>query len=85
VERVRPLNDDEPRSKGQYVLYGMQQSQRAEHNPALEYAARTIRPKIQKQLSRFLIGLRATTPGKDSTGLSVRGSISRVLCACSTA
>jgi deoxyribodipyrimidine photo-lyase len=190
AERVRRLNHDEPRSKGQYVLYWMQQSHRAEHNPALEYAvqqanehdrrllvvfglmddypeanlrhyrfmvegltdvaealadrnikfvvqqghpadvalrlsrratvvvcdrgylrhqeswrrrvadeagcevvqvegdvvvpveevtdkreyaARTIRPKIQRQISRHLVGLRATPLGKDSTGLGVPG------------
>lgn len=36
--RVRPLNDDEPDPSGTYVLYWMQQSQRADHNPALEHA-----------------------------------------------
>jgi deoxyribodipyrimidine photo-lyase len=38
--RVRALNDLAPRAKGDYVLYWMQQSQRAEHNQALEHAAR---------------------------------------------
>ena len=38
--RVRKLNDLPPREKGEYVLYWMQQSERAEHNPALEHAAR---------------------------------------------
>ena len=37
--RVRSLNDIPPRENGDYVLYWMQQSQRAEHNPALEHAA----------------------------------------------
>lgn len=36
-ERIRPLNR-KPRRRGLYVLYWMQQSQRAEWNPALEYA-----------------------------------------------
>ncbi|MGH3148666.1 MAG: deoxyribodipyrimidine photo-lyase, partial [Rubrobacter sp.] len=36
-ERVRNLNDEETRD-GDYVLYWMQSSQRAEHNHALEYA-----------------------------------------------
>lgn len=36
-ERIQPLNR-EPRRHGLYVLYWMQQSQRAEWNPALEYA-----------------------------------------------
>jgi len=38
-ERIQALNDKEPRT-GQYVLYWMQQSQRAHFNPALEYAIR---------------------------------------------
>jgi deoxyribodipyrimidine photo-lyase len=36
--RIQPLNDTARRSDGRYVLYWMQQSQRAIHNPALEYA-----------------------------------------------
>jgi deoxyribodipyrimidine photo-lyase len=36
--RIRVLNQAEPRPGGAYVLYWMQQSQRAEFNPALEYA-----------------------------------------------
>ena len=39
-ERIQALNDQERRAKGQYVLYWMQQSQRAAHNPALEHAIR---------------------------------------------
>lgn len=35
--RVRHLNDEDVRN-GDYVLYWMQQAQRAEHNHALEYA-----------------------------------------------
>ena len=35
--RVRHLNDEGVRN-GDYVLYWMQQAQRAEHNHALEYA-----------------------------------------------
>jgi deoxyribodipyrimidine photo-lyase len=37
--RIQPLND-RPVVQGRYVLYWMQQSQRAEFNHALEYAAR---------------------------------------------
>lgn len=37
VERLQSLNDLEP-TAGEWVLYWMQQSQRAEHNHALEYA-----------------------------------------------
>ena len=36
--RLSQLNDAPPDRKGTYVLYWMQQSQRAEANPALEYA-----------------------------------------------
>ena len=39
--RLNHLNDREPAASGRYVLYWMQQSQRAEYNHALEYAART--------------------------------------------
>ncbi len=39
-ERIHPRNDPEPR-KGDYVLYWMQASVRAEHNPALEHAIAT--------------------------------------------
>ena len=39
-ERVRKLVDAPLRKGGAYVLYWMQNSHRAEHNPALEYAAR---------------------------------------------
>lgn len=37
-ERIRLLNAAEPRAHGRYVLYLMQQSQRAAFNPALEVA-----------------------------------------------
>jgi deoxyribodipyrimidine photo-lyase len=36
--RIQRLNDRELNKKGQYVLYWMQQSQRATNNHALEYA-----------------------------------------------
>ncbi|PSQ68161.1 MAG: deoxyribodipyrimidine photolyase, partial [Bacteroidetes bacterium QH_1_61_8] len=36
--RIHPLNDTARRSEGRYVLYWMQQSQRAVNNPALTYA-----------------------------------------------
>jgi deoxyribodipyrimidine photo-lyase len=38
-ERITALND-KPEGRGAYVLYWMQQSQRAVHNPALEVAVR---------------------------------------------
>ena len=37
-DRIQPLNDQGVRENGRYVLYWMQQSQRAQHNPALERA-----------------------------------------------
>ena len=37
-ERFRVLNDVEPEEKGAYVLYLLQQANRARFNPALEYA-----------------------------------------------
>src|SRR5204863_564357 len=37
--RVRRLSDEAVRDDGRYVLYWMQQSQRARFNHALEYAA----------------------------------------------
>jgi len=37
-ERVQPLNDRGVQENSRYVLYWMQQSQRAQHNPALERA-----------------------------------------------
>ncbi len=37
-ERIRVLSDEPPARGGRYVLYWMQQSQRARVNPALEYA-----------------------------------------------
>ncbi|PSQ65495.1 MAG: deoxyribodipyrimidine photolyase [Bacteroidetes bacterium QH_2_64_74] len=40
LDRVQPLNDRGLRAEGRYVLYWMQQSQRARHNPALERALR---------------------------------------------
>jgi len=39
-ERIQPLNDLPAAEGGQYILYWMQQSQRAAHNPALELAVR---------------------------------------------
>lgn len=38
--RIQCLNDDPPHDGGEYVLYWMQQSQRAKFNHALEHAAR---------------------------------------------
>jgi deoxyribodipyrimidine photo-lyase len=39
-DRVQALNDRGRQSSGRYVLYWMQRSQRAQHNPALERALR---------------------------------------------
>jgi len=50
--RIQPLNDDDVR-KGDYVLYWMQQSQRAEYNHALEYAVREANRLKQPMLVGF--------------------------------
>jgi len=39
AERIHVRNEAPPRASGRYVLYWMQQSQRAEDNHAFEYAA----------------------------------------------
>jgi len=39
-DRIQELNDEVPDPRGRYVLYWMQQSQRASFNHALEFAAR---------------------------------------------
>jgi deoxyribodipyrimidine photo-lyase len=39
-DRIQPLNNRGVQENGRYVLYWMQQSQRADHNPALERALR---------------------------------------------
>lgn len=36
--RIQPLNEEQPQKDSSYILYWMQQSQRAEWNPTLEYA-----------------------------------------------
>jgi deoxyribodipyrimidine photo-lyase len=45
--RIRTLCDEPPDDAGSYVLYWMQQSQRAEHNPALEHAVRLANEREQ--------------------------------------
>ena len=51
-ERVKHLNEKEPRS-GDYVLYWMQSSQRAEYNHALEYAVQQANELDQRLLVVF--------------------------------
>lgn len=51
-ERVRHLNDEGVRN-GDYVLYWMQQTQRAEHNHALEYAVQKANELAQPLLVVF--------------------------------
>ena len=51
--RVRTLNNLPPRQKGDYVLYGMQQSKRAQHNPVLQHAARTANQQGKPLLVGF--------------------------------
>ncbi len=45
--RIRTLNDEAPDDNGTYVLYWMQQSQRARANPALEHAVRLANDRDQ--------------------------------------
>jgi deoxyribodipyrimidine photo-lyase len=51
--RIRTLCDDAPDDCGAYVLYWMQQSQRAAHNPALEHAVRLANQRDQSVLVGF--------------------------------
>ncbi len=51
-ERVQNLNDEDVRD-GDYVLYWMQSSQRAEHNHALEYAVQQANELDQRLLVVF--------------------------------
>lgn len=51
--RIRCLNEDDPDPTGAYVLYWMQQSQRADHNPALEHAIRLADDAGQSVLVGF--------------------------------
>ncbi len=52
-DRIRRLNDDPPDSDGRYVLYWMQQSQRADFNHALEYAVRAANERGQGLIVGF--------------------------------
>jgi deoxyribodipyrimidine photo-lyase len=38
-----------------------------------EYAARTIRPKIERRLDEYIVGLRTTAPAKESLRLGIDG------------
>jgi deoxyribodipyrimidine photo-lyase len=58
-ERIRRLNEKDVRS-GDYVLYWMQEAQRAEHNHALEYAVQRANELGQRLLVIF--GLIADYP-----------------------
>ena len=51
--RIQPLNDDPPDPDGRYVLYWMQQSQRAAFNHALEYACRQANERGQGLIVGF--------------------------------
>jgi deoxyribodipyrimidine photo-lyase len=51
-ERVQSLNEAEVK-EGNYVLYWMQSSQRAEHNHALEYAVQQANDLDQRLLVVF--------------------------------
>ena len=58
--RIQRLNDDAPDADGKYVLYWMQQSQRARNNPALEHAVRLANQRHQGVIVGF--GLMADYP-----------------------
>jgi deoxyribodipyrimidine photo-lyase len=58
-ERIRPLNEKDVR-EGAYVLYWMQEAQRAEYNHALEYAVQRANDLEQRLLVVF--GLTADYP-----------------------
>lgn len=66
-ERIKTLRAGHP-APGDYVLYWMQASQRAEFNPALEYAAWTAR-QIRKPLLVFF-GINESYPGANSRHFS---------------
>ncbi len=52
-ERIQQLNNRKPDSNGSYVLYWMQQSQRAAFNHSLEYAARRANENGQSLIVGF--------------------------------
>lgn len=52
-ERIRALNDAPPDDARRYVLYWMQQSQRAHFNPALEHAARLANERDEPLVAVF--------------------------------
>ncbi len=60
-QRIRRLNENDPRTEASYVLYWMQQDQRSECNHALEYAIRTAN-EHKKPLVVFF-GLTDSYPG----------------------
>ena len=66
-ERIRPLNEKDVR-EGDYVLYWMQEAQRAEYNYALEYAVQRANEIGQRLLVLFGLCLLYTSPSpRDST------------------
>jgi deoxyribodipyrimidine photo-lyase len=52
-ERIRPLNEKDVVREGDYVLYWMQEAQRAEYNHALEYAVQRANELGQRLLVVF--------------------------------
>lgn len=60
--RFAELNDKEPRKDGRYVLYWMQQSQRAAFNPALEHAIR----EAERLNTSVVVGFGLTTDYPDA-------------------
>jgi deoxyribodipyrimidine photo-lyase len=62
AERIKTLNDRPVNPDGRYVLYWMQQSQRAEFNHALEHAARLANDQEQG----LVVGFGLTTDYPDA-------------------
>ena len=67
-ERVRHLNEREISEDGDYVLYWMQEAQRAEHNHALEYAAQKANELDRRLLVAF--GLTSNYPEANARHLA---------------
>jgi deoxyribodipyrimidine photo-lyase len=66
--RVQVLTDGPRRAEGRYVLYWMEQSRRADHNPALEHAIARANDAAVPVLAVF--GLTAATPSTNRRHLT---------------
>ena len=66
--RIQPLNEGSPRADGEYVLYWMEQSRRADDNPALEHAIARANDAATPVLVVF--GLTADVPSANPRHLT---------------